>query len=380
MTSRERLLAALDHREPDRVPLDIGSTAVTGIHRDARASLRAHLGLPAREPVTWHRMQQLARVDDDLHSALGTDVRGVRCAAAAGWDAQETEDDGYRLYTDEFGIVRRMPRADGQYYDLCGSPLAGASGPADVAAYAWPRPDGDERFAGMREQCLAAREAGFPVVLGSVCSGMMEMGEAMLGFDRYFTELAANRPLVEALADRVLELKTRYWRAAMTQVSDLVDVVQEGDDYGGQRGLLVSPALWRAVFRPRLAALFAALRQAAPRVRVLFHSCGAIRPILPDLIEVGVDAINPVQVSAPGMEPSGLKRDFGADLTFWGGGVDTQSVLPRASPRQVREAALRSVEALAPGGGFVFAAVHNIQPDVPPANVLAMCSAVRDRG
>jgi len=172
----------------------------------------------------------------------------------------------------------------------------------------------------------------------------------------------------------------RYWEKALSLLGDLVDVVQEGDDYGGQQGLLISPRIWRDVFKPRLHQLFSHIKRCAPHVFIFFHSCGSIYEIIPDLIEVGVDILNPVQVAAANMDTKRLKREFGDCLTFWGGGVDTQKILPRGTPEQVREEVKRRIEDLAPGGGFVFATVHNIQADVPPENILAMWEAVQEFG
>jgi len=155
--------------------------------------------------------------------------------------------------------------------------------------------------------------------------------------------------------------------------------VAEGDDYGTQQSMLVSPATFRSVFKPRLAELLRGMKQGAPEAFVFFHSCGSVRRILPDLVEIGVEVLNPVQTSAASMEPVALKRDFGRDVAFWGGGVDTQSVLPRGTPQQVRDDVARHVDALAPGGGFVFCTVHNVQADVPPENVVAMVEALRAR-
>jgi uroporphyrinogen decarboxylase len=154
-------------------------------------------------------------------------------------------------------------------------------------------------------------------------------------------------------------------------------VTAEGDDYGTQQSMLVSPATFRSVFKPRLAELVRAMKRGAPDAFVFFHSCGSVRRILPDLVEIGVEVLNPVQTTAAGMEPVALKRDFGKDVSFWGGGVDTQGVLPRGTPAEVRDDVRRNVDALAPGGGFVFCTVHNIQADVPPENVMAMVEALR---
>ncbi len=233
---------------------------------------------------------------------------------------------------------------------------------------------------GLLEFARQVRAEGRAFVLGSISAGFLEMGQRLRGYENFFCDLRWNQPLVEALCDKVLEVKMRYWAKALALLGEWVDVVQEGDDYGGQHGLLISPQLWRAIFKPRLHQLFSHIKRCAPHVAIFFHSCGSIYEIIPDLIEVGVEALNPVQVAAANMDSRKLKREFGDSVTFWGGGVDTQRVLPYGTPQEVRDEVRRRIDDLAPGGGFVFAAVHNIQADVPTENILAMLEAVREFG
>lgn len=380
MSSRQRLLTALKHKEPDRVPFDLSSTAVTGIHEVAYRGLRQALGLPQREPVIWHLMQQLAWVDDDVHEALQTDAKGLRPKPPSAWQLRFSEDADYTYYTDEWGLVRRKQRVGGYYFDLCRSPLPGATSPADFARYPFPDPVDEARFVGIKELAEKVRAEGRAFVLGNISAGMLEMGLWLRGFENFFCDLAGNRPLAEAICDKVIELKMRYWEKALARFGHLVDVIQEGDDYGGQHELLVSPRLWRAVFKPRLRQLCAHIKRCAPHVAIFFHSCGSIFEIVPDLIEVGVDILNPVQVAAAGMDSAKLKREFGQNITFWGGGVDTQRVLPFGSPQAVADEVKRRLDDFAPGGGFVFNTVHNIQADVPPENILTMVKTVRQWG
>lgn len=380
MDSRERILTALRHQEADRVPFDLSATPVTGIHRVAYASLRRQLGLEERPVRVWHMMQQLAEVHDDVHQALETDARGLRPQAASAWTLRVRQASGYLHYVDEWGVERRMEAEGGYYYDLCGSPLAGERTVRDIEGYPFPDPVDPARLVGVRAAAEQAHAAGKAFVLGGICAGMLEMGQWLRGYESFFCDLAGDLPLAEALCDQITELKMRYWEMALSEVGDLVDVIQEGDDYGAQRGLQVSPALWRQVFKPRLARLIPAIKRRVPHACVFFHTCGSVRQIIPDLIEVGVDVLNPVQLAAQGMDSGELKREFGRHLTFWGGGVDTQRVLPLGTPEQVRDEVRRRLDDLAPGGGFVFAAVHNLQADVPAANIVAMRQALHDFG
>jgi uroporphyrinogen decarboxylase len=380
MTSRERILTAIRHQEPDRVPYDLSATPVTGIHEVAYRRLRRALGLPERDVTIWHQMQQLAWVDDDVHAAMETDARGLRPKVPSTWQLELSEDERYTYFTDDWGVTRRKQKTGGYYFDLCASPLADATSPDDIARYAFPDPVHPSRFDGIRPLAERMQSESKAFVLGGICAGMFEMGQWLRGFENFYCDLAGNRALAEALCDKIIELKMRYWETVLPLVGDLVDVVQEGDDYGGQNGILVSPRIFREVFKPRLRQLLFHIKRLAPHVSVFFHTCGAVREILPDLIEVGVDILNPVQVACFGMDSKELKREFGKSLTFWGGGVDTQRVLPTGTPEQVRDEAKRRIDDFAPGGGFVFATVHNIQADVSAENILAMRQAARDCG
>ena len=380
MNSRERICKTLRHREPDQVPFDLSSTPVTGIHRVAYGNLRQALELPEGEPHVWHLMQQLAWVEDDVHEALQTDARGLRPQPPSAWKLQMSSDDRFVYYTDEWGIKRRRQKEGGYYFDLCTSPLSHARTAADIERYPFPDPVDYARFTGLHAVAEKSQSGGRAFVLGGICPGMLEMGQWLRGYENFYCDLAGDRLLAEALCDKILELKMQYWEQALTEVGDLVDVIQEGDDYGAQHELQISPELFRQLFKPRLARLLGHIKKCAPHVHIFFHSCGSIRPILSDLIEAGVDILNPVQVAADDMDSGQLKREFGDALTFWGGGIDTQHVLPTGTPEEVRDEVHRRIDDLAPGGGFVFAAVHNIQADVPAENILAMRRAVQEFG
>ena len=378
MTSRERIRAALAHREPDRIPFDLGGSRVTGIHVLAYARLRALLGLPAGELRVGDITQQLAEVEPDVLDALGCDVRGITPRGASTYRREIREVGEYRTFVDEWGVGRRMPLAGGLYYDASAPPLAGDVGDAAIDAYPWPDAADPARSAGMAEEARHyVLEEHRAVHLGSICGGLTEGLFKLRGFEDGYMDLAADPARARRLMERILEVKLTYWSRSLPQLDGLVDIVGEADDLGGQDRTLFSPATYRALVKPLHRELFAFLH-ARTDAKVFFHTCGAVRELIPDLIEIGVDVLNPVQVSAAGMETAALKREFGRDLVFWGGGVDTQRVLGGGTPDEVRAEVRRRVGDLAPGGGFVFAAVHNVQPNVPPENVLAMRSAVLD--
>jgi len=379
MNSRERVLAALSHQEPDRIPVDLGSTQVTGIHVIAARGLRAALDLPPVEPVLCDTIQQLALPEEDLLERLEVDTRGLFPLNSHNWQVREEPAGEYWAYHDEWGITHHRPRPDGLYYSIVRVPLEGPEiTAADIHNHPWPDMADPRRIEGLRERALAARQQGRAVVLKDSFAGIFEMAQRIVGMQELLIMMATDEALAETLFDELLALKLAFWEMALPRLGDVVDVVTYNDDYGTQQSQIISPAMFRRQLKPRVRTLFARIKQLAPHTRQFFHSCGNIRPLIPDYIEIGAEVLNPVHIRARGMDPVALKRDFGADVAFWGGGVDTQDVLPHGTPAQVRDDVRRNLEALALGGGYVFNTVHNIQADVPPANILALWQALRD--
>jgi uroporphyrinogen decarboxylase len=377
VNSRERLLTALDHREPDRIPLDLGSTQATGIHEAAYRRLRKHLGLPPVTPVIVDTVQGLAEPDEDIIDRFGVDVRGLYPLNSHNWKVDAVDAGDNWEYLDEWGITHRKPKAGGLYYSIVKSPLAGEIVADAVRKYPWPATGDPRRVEGLRERALEFRARGRAVMIKGVLTGAFEMGQRLRGPENLLMDLATDEEPSRVLLDKLIELKLSFWETALTRLGDVVDVIAEFDDYGTQESQLISPRMFRELFKPRLAALFRRIRELAPAAKLFFHSCGNVRPLIPDFIELGVDILNPVHTRAAGMEPAALKRDFGKDLIFWGGGVDTQGILPLGTPQQVKDDVRRNIDALAPGGGYVFSTVHNIQADVPPENIVAMYEALR---
>ncbi len=381
MNSRERVRLALNHKEPDRIPFDLGGTVLTSMHHNVYRNLRALLGLPPVEPKIMDVFQQIVEIDDDLTQLWETDVTNVAPRSSATYKivVNTTDMPGYDFFYDEFGIGWRKPKDGGLYYDMFHHPLAGAITKKDIDNYPWPDPTDPARFTGLAERAKAVAESGRAVILGGLCAGFMEITAWTRGFADYFADLASDEELIGYLMDKVIDLKLQYWEIALPMVGEYVDVVQEADDFAGQFKMLFSPRTFRKLMTPRQKYLFGRIKELTD-AKLFFHSCGAIRPVIPDLIENGVDILNPVQISATGMDPFELKREFGKDLTFWGGGVDTQRVLGTGTPQEVRDDVRRNIEALAKDGGFIFASIHNIQGNVPAENVVAMYEALREYG
>jgi uroporphyrinogen decarboxylase len=385
MNSHDRVLATLEHREPDRVPLDFGGAEVAGINIHTMRRMREHLGLdPAVELDSL--VIQTGVMADDLIEALGVDVKIARPDDPS--DPGLEQDLGlvgehYR-YIDEFGIGWQMPRVGGHYYDLYLHPLADVDTVEGVEAYPWPDMSDPVRSASMAAQARRiAREEEKAVFLGRASSGMWEHVMWMTGYERYYMDMATNPRLCQAKMEKILELKMAYWGRVLAQVEEEYVVVSCADDLGGQNGLLVSLEMYRELVWPYHQRLFQFLKTTPSKARVFvfFHNDGAVYETLPLLIEAGVDIINPWQVSCAGMDDTArFKREFGADLTVWGGSCDTQHVLPFGTPQEVRDETRRRIEDLAPGGGYVFAPIHIIQDGVPVENVMAMWETLQEYG
>jgi uroporphyrinogen decarboxylase len=374
MNLRERVLASLAHQEPGHVPLDIGGTDVTGLHALAYRAILPGLGfpIPAEIPIL-DTVQQLANPDEAVMRAMHAHCRGLFPNPGSAWQFHLQEDERAAWFTDEWGITWRRPLPHGLYFDIARPPLSETTLEA-LQNHPWPDPCDPARREGLKNAAQALHEAGeYAVILSGISGGgAMELAAWLAGFENFFAMLLLEPDLADALLDRALEIKLRFWQETLPEVGPFVDIISESEDLGVQDRLMISPRTFRRHIKPRLQQLFAGIKAVAPQVKIFLHSDGAIAEILPDLIEAGVDILNPVQVSAKGMgDTAFLKREYGQHLTFWGA-LDTQQVLAYGTPEEVKTEVGRRIADLAPGGGFVLASVHNIQANVPPENILAM--------
>jgi uroporphyrinogen decarboxylase len=389
MNSRERLLAALDHKESDRVPLDLGGSHVTGIHIIAYRNLCRHIGIDPEPVVFSDVIQQVVVPGEQVLERFGVDVCGIFPLCSHNWGVEGVDIGDYYEYVDEWGFVQHFPKKNGHYWSIVASPIDGMmADQGKLDALQWPDAANPKRIAGLREKAMQIRKQGRIVMLKGLCAGLFEMGQRVRGMENFLCDLLVDKVTAEKILDKILELKIQFWDMALNELGDLVDIVVESDDYGTQESQLVSFETYSELIEPRLRKLTAFLKNKLNKAKVasegkgyvFLHSCGNIRPFLPGFIDMGVDIINPVHLNAAGMEPESLKNDFGKDVTFWGGGVETQNVLPNGSVQQVKDDVERNLDILAPGGGFVFNTVHNIQADVPPENIVAMYEALGEFG
>ena len=383
-TSYERLLATLQHKEPDRIPFDLGATAVTAINVNALRNLKRYLGIPG-EVTLWDKITQVAVTDKETSTRLQVDVGRVGPNAPSNPNYAidlGLVGDHYRLI-DEWGMGWQMPRDGGHYYDLYLSPLANAETVKDVESFAWPDPLDPARFVGMQAAAQKiVHEEKKLFILERMSSGMWEHALWMTGYEKFFMAMINNKKLVHAIMSKILEIKMAYWEKALTMVGDYPVVVSEADDLGQQGGLLVSLSMYKELIWPYHKQLFEFMkRKAKGKVFIFFHNDGAIYETIPLLIEAGVDILNPWQVSCKGMDDTAkFKREYGKDLTIWGGSCDSQRILPFGTPHEVKEETRRRIEDLAPGGGFVFAPIHVIQGHVPPENIVAWLETLQEFG
>jgi uroporphyrinogen decarboxylase len=383
-TSYERVKAALEHKEPDRVPFDLGSAAVTGININTLRNLRRHLGLSENVRLL-DKITQIAHVDDDLIEKLKIDVKIVapNPPAEKGLQNDLGVQDGYDRLIDEWGMGWQMPIDGGFYYDLYHSPLKDARTVRDVENHPWPNPLDPARFVGLKTRAdKIVYEEKRAYFLERMSSGMWEHAMWMTGYEKFFCDMLQNEKLVHAIMEKILQIKMQYWGKALETVGQNVLVVSTADDLGSQTGLLVSLDLYKKLIWPYHKRLFEFIKKKAKsRVYIFFHNDGAIWETIPLLIEAGVDILNPWQVNCTGMgDTKRFKKEFGRDITIWGGSCDTQHILPFGTPQQVRDETKRRIEDLAPGGGFIFAPIHVIQNGVPPQNIIAWWETLQEYG
>ena len=371
MTHRDRVLAALDHQETDRVPIDFGGTYTTTIYYAAYDRLKRHLGVDQPTAV-YSKIRRLAVPHESILQRFDVDTRMLALGTYEG-DQRET---GRDTYLDEWGTTWRKAE-DGHYLYVDG-PFFGLKrpDPALLDDFDWPDPDNPGYTRGLAERAAALRRDSDCAIILNMPVGVIHQGQFLRGFGDWLKDLYRNRDFMERLLAITADHWIRVAENALDLVGDKVDIVFFGDDLGGQLGPLFDPEIYRALIKPHHRRMIRAVKQKA-EVKLLFHSCGAISPLLEDLIEVGVDAVNPVQITAKDMQPERLKAAVGERITFWGG-INSQQVLPFGTTEDVRREVRRMIDVMAVGGGFVLNSVHNIQNDVATENVVAMFDEARN--
>ncbi|HWI54713.1 MAG TPA: uroporphyrinogen decarboxylase family protein [Desulfobacteria bacterium] len=379
MNSRERVLCALNHKEPDQIPLDLGAGCSCKFTKYFYVKLLDYFGIKDEQLEMCHIPYQLVYASDKVMDLLGVDVRAARLKPikqGVSPYAKKWEDEQSYFYTNDWGTTYRMPKLHSLYYDLVGGALYDAEDEEDDKKFAWPTPDKFELAE--RKELVDYREAGFATTISEQFgNGFLQQGPLIWGFENWLAMLVAEPERCTAFMDKLLEKKMEFYDNIFEVYGGLIDVTSEADDFGTQRGTFVSPKLLRELVLPYHKKLNDYIKSKGD-VKITLHSCGSVTAALPDIINAGYDILNPVQIAAADMGPDLLKSRFGKDIVFWGGGINTQSTLPNGTPEQVREETKRNIEAFRKDGGFVFSTVHNVQDDVPIENFIAMWETFKE--
>lgn len=373
-------MASLNFQTPDRVPIDLGGFQ-TGIHKKAYMDLLGFLGRD-EEIVMLDPVQQLVRPSEEVLELLKVDFRYVTANGPESFDGciQQNIRKGklWHDLKDEFGVIWSMPDEQQLYMDISFHPLAEAT-IEDIEAYPFPDGADPSRFDGIREDVLRLQNETPYAVSTGIGGVVYEICWYLRGLERWFMDMMENPTFCEALLDKVLNFWLDYYSGFMKEIGDIIDVVMIGDDLAGQNGPLFPPELYRSLVKPRQKELVQHIKSLSD-AKIWYHTCGSVVEYIPDLMDNGIDILNPVQITATGMDPEFLKKSFGKELVFWGGGIDSQHVLPFVSPEEVKANVKANMEAFKPGGAYVFNNVHNIQAGVPPENILAMYEAAYEYG
>lgn len=367
-------MTALAHKMPDRAPMDLGATPVTGIHKNAYKKLMKLVGMDLiEEPVIINRMQQLALVSEELLEFLDIDVRGIYLGSPKRSLEEEYPDNCYR---DMWGVVRKIPEG-GYYYDILESPFETENlSIQDVRRFPWPDPDDPGFYNGIEHRAKRLHSNDYAIVL-NVGASVVHISQFMRGFRLWYEDLVLRPDLIDYIMDHISDIHIKIVRNALEQIGKYVDVVTISDDMATQESLQFSPQIYRNLIKPFHSMVFTSIKEVNSSLYIFLHSCGAISPLIGDLIEIGVDILNPVQVSAWGMDIKNLKEQFGGKITFWGA-IDSQRLLPFGTEEDVRNNVCETIRVIGGNnGGYVLCASHNLQPDVPPKNILAMYKAAR---
>jgi len=369
MDSRERMLLALNHREPDRVPIDLSSRS-SAIEKEAYDDLKKYLGFDRKTEMF---IRAHAEVDEEILELFGVDTRYVRDIPDDSWLVKGED----HIFMDAWGVPWRKPK--GSYYYDIERFIYSEINREDIDRIQWPVLLTDESIEKMRKKAEQLHEKTqksiFTDVLGA---GIFESAWYMRGFEKFMMDLVLDEGFSRAYLDKILEKQIEAYGKLLDAIGMYIEGVLITDDLAMQDSLLMSPELYRNMIKPYQKELFEFIQSRG--VTVVYHTCGAIYPLLEDLVEIGVKILHPVQLSAKGMDAKKLKKEFGDEIVFWGGGCNTQRTLQFGTPQEVKDEVKERLDILAPGGGYVFAAEHCIQPGTPPENIIAMFETVKEYG
>jgi uroporphyrinogen decarboxylase len=364
-------MTALNYMEPDKVPIDLASTTITSLTYPAYEHLRQFLQLtPDSKPKISHIHQGTVHPMEDLLQLYEIDFRTVYMKKSPrSYVAKKMPDGGFY---DEDNILWKKNVYD---YSPVVAPLAECT-LEDLNKITWPDPFDPARVLGLKEEAKQLYETTeYAIVADIMCRGPFEQAVKLRGFEQFLVDISTDSKFTAALLDKITEAIIGLWDVYLAAVSDYVHVVCQGDDLGMQASLIISPKMYRHFIKPCHKRIYDFIHSKT-KAKLFMHSCGSIFDIIPDFIEIGVDILNPIQRDAAKMEIGKLKKLFGKAICFWGGGIDTNRILPVASKSEIEDEVKRSIEIMADGGGYIFALTHNIQPDISPDRVDKVFRAV----
>lgn len=365
MNSRDRVNAALNHTQPDKVPISLGSNIVDGFTKFAKDNFEEYLGFEKTPHIITHKPMGTVVTPKNIADIYEVDFATVRLKAPWNNPAVVFEDGSY---LDDYGCLMKPCE---YYYDNMKRPLEGDIEEKDIYASTWPDPYAPGRADGLREEAENLHNnTEYAVVADIMCGGPFEQALWLRGWEDFLCDLYVNPSLAEALLNKITEIDIGLWDVFLTAVGDYVDVVCQGDDLGMQDRSIISLDIYNKYIKKYHKRIYDFIRSKT-NAKIFHHSCGSVYELLPGLIDTGIDILNPIQTSAANMEPLRLKKEFGMYVSFWGG-IDVQKVLPFGTLQEIEDEVGRVIEALGKDGGYIFAPGHNIQPLVPAENIDAM--------
>jgi uroporphyrinogen decarboxylase len=371
MKPRERVLAALEHEEPDRVPLDFLG-GVSSITLQAYVKLKEYLGL-AWEGEKYDFWNVMITIDPEILRLFGIDFRKIGLNLPAGWKPKIYPDG---TFLDEWGL-KRKPSPDGLYNEIVPT-LVGVIEKEDIDNHPWPDPNAPGLVDGLEREAKELEKAGWAVGAAPVGGGIFEISWWLRGFTNFVRDLYTNPDIALYLLDKVTNVQISLFDILLGEIGDYVVMVQVGDDLGSQTGPVIPLSLYRKYIKPYHKKLCDFIHKRTD-AKIMIHSCGSVEPFIQDLIDVGIDILNPVQPLAKGMDTKILKEKYGDKICFHGG-IDTQKVLPYGNSKEVKEEVIKRIRDLAPNGGYILAPSHNIQVGTPPENVVTMYKVAQKYG
>lgn len=375
MTSRERVLAAINHREPDRVPMILGTSNTTGMKGNVYRNLKKYLGIEAgdRYIYDWPELGT-ALLDEQTLQRLHSDARGVLDLYPSWVYERNQSRPPHDPFIDDWGTGQKEVQPGLWYPGI--HPMAEATTIEEIEAYPWPDMDDPSRVAHVREQARNLAESNQYAIIGTPWLLFpFERAHAMQGLDVFLYNMAANPEFAQALLEKIAKLCKILMGHFLDEIGDNIDIIKIGDDLGTQESLMISPRMYRQLLKP-IHADFISFIKSKTKAKVFFHTDGDVFNLIDDFVEIGVDILNPIQTSAGKMSNlEALKERWGDQLVFCGA-VDTHHTLPFGTPQEVRDEVQRVLKIMAPGGGYMLSSVHTIMDEVPPENIMAMVEAV----